>query len=166
MSSAEILLILFPASIPCAYAQQSGHALVAGKVKSSGKKTQYLNDVNVRAKRDFVSRFNNVNNEAWHVSKESSIAVFKRDSVQYRVFYSQRGDLSYIMKYYEEPMLARDVRAQVKSNYYDYKIFVVQEIFSPDYPTVYIINLQGDNDWKKISLCAGEMKVMEEYYKR
>jgi hypothetical protein len=149
----------------CAYAQKPANGLVAGNIKSPGKNIQYLNEVNVRARRDFVSRFGDVTNEVWHTSKGSYIAVFYRDSTQYRVIYNERGDLSYIMKYYEETKLDRDVRAQIKSTYYDYKIYIVQEIIIPDNPIVYIVNLQGETDWKKISLCAGEMKVMEEYTK-
>jgi hypothetical protein len=154
------VLVLFAG----AQAQEASNALIAGKISTS-KNIPYMNDINTRAMRDFVSRFNNVTDEVWHKSKDYYIAVFIRDSVHYRVMYSSRGDLSFIMKYYEEPKLDRDVRAQVKSVYYDYQIFIVQEIDSPDNPAVYIINLQGANDWKKIKLCNNEMEVIEEYKK-
>jgi hypothetical protein len=61
--------------------------------------------------------------------------------------------------------LARNVRAQIKSTYYDYKIFIIQEIEIPERPTTYIVNLQGDADWKKVKLWQGEMEVMEEFRK-
>jgi hypothetical protein len=81
------------------------------------------------------------------------------------VVYDSRGDLNFVMKYYDESHLARDVRARIKSVYFDYKIFIVQEIESPEHPTVYIVNLQGDTDWKKIKLCDGEIEILEEYKK-
>lgn len=144
--------------------QQAGNEL-AGGLRNHGNNNQYLNEMNTRAMRDFVSRFSGVTNELWHRNNDCYVAVFFRDSVQYRVIYTSRGDLNYVMKYYEEKKLARDIRAQVKSVYYDYKIYIVQEIESPDNPTVYIFNLQGDTDWKKVKLRSGEMEVLEEYRK-
>lgn len=145
-----------------AQSRHNGNEL-AGNLKSHGHKNQYLNEMNTRAMRDFVSRFSGVTNELWHTNNGCYVAVFFRDSIQYRVIYTTRGDLNYIMKYYQERNLARDIRAQVKSVYYDYKIYIVQEIESPHNPTVYIFNLQGDTDWKKVRLCRGEMEVLEEY---
>jgi hypothetical protein len=149
----------------CAFSQQGGHTLAAANVKTVKPKNQYINDINVRAMRDFVSRYGEVEDAKWHRSNDSFIAVFFRDSVQHRVIYSQRGDLCFVMKYYDESHMARNIRAQVKSTYYDYKIYIIQEIESPDHPTVYIVNLQGDTDWKKVRLCQGDMELMEEYNK-
>jgi hypothetical protein len=149
----------------CAYSQQSGHALATANVKSVRPKNQFLNDVNVRAMRDFVNRYGDASDAVWHQTNNSYVAVFSRDSVQYRVIYTTRGDLSYTMKYYEEKKMARNIRAQVKSTYYDYNIYIIQEIETPDHPTIYIINLQGDTDWKKVKLCQGDMEVLEEFKK-
>jgi hypothetical protein len=149
----------------CAYSQQSGHEFASAHVKSVRPKNEFLNDVNVRAMRDFISRYGDASDVAWHRSNDSYVAVFTRDSIQYRVIYTNRGDLSLIMKYYEEKKLARHVRAQIKSTYFDYKIYIVQEIESTEHPTIYIVNLQGDSDWKKVMLCQGEMEVMEDFRK-
>jgi hypothetical protein len=149
----------------CAYSQQSGNSLAAANVKTLKPKGQYVNDVNVRAMRDFVSRYGEPDDVKWHNSKGSYIAVFFRDSIQYRVMYSSRGDLSYVMKYYEEKQMPRNIRATVKSTYYDYKIYIVQEVEMPDHPPVYIVNLQGETDWKKVKLCQGEMEMVEEFGK-
>jgi membrane-bound lytic murein transglycosylase len=160
----------------CVYSQQSAHALATANVQSSAnvkpkanvkasKAENYLNNINVRAMRDFVGRFGDAENVKWHNSKDGFIAVFFRDSIQHRVMYTSRGDLNFIMKYYEEKQMARNIRAQVKSTWYDYKIFVIQEIEMPDRPTIYIVNLQGEKDWKKVRICQGEMEVMEEFKK-
>jgi len=148
----------------CAYSQQ-GNTLAAAKIRALKPANQYLNDVNIRAMRDFVSRYGDVADVLWHRSNDTYVAVFFKDSVQHRVIYSSRGDLSFIMKYYEESRMPRNIRAQVKSTYYDYKIYVVQEIETPDHPTVYIVNLQGDTEWKKVKLCQGEMEILEEFKK-
>ncbi|WP_207511413.1 hypothetical protein [Longitalea luteola] len=161
--------ISFVALSGCAYSQQTGHALVAANVtpaKSSTKpKSEYLNDINVNAMRDFVNRFGDVPDVVWHKNKDTRVAVFTRDSVQHRIVYNNRGDLSFIMKYYEENRMPRTVRAQVKSVYYDYKIFVIQEILVEDKPALYIVNLQDDKKWMKVKLFQGEMEVVEEFDK-
>lgn len=149
----------------CAYSQQSGNSLATANVKTLKPKGQYVNDVNVRAMRDFVSRYGEQDDVKWHNSKGSYIAVFVRDSIQYRVMYGSRGTLSYVMKYYEEKQMARNIRAIVKGTYYDYKIYIVQEVEIPDRPPVYIVNLQGETDWKKVKLCQGDMEVVEDFKK-
>ncbi|OQP61710.1 hypothetical protein A3860_31080 [Niastella vici] len=152
--------------LPCLYvaARQplSSRSLATANVKTARPENQYLNNVNVRAMRDFISRYGDAEEAEWHQTNTSYVAVFTRYSVRYRVIYTNRGELSYTMKYYEEKKMARNIRAQVKSTYYDYKIFIVQEIETPDHPTIYIINLQGDAGWKKVRLCQGEMELMEE----
>jgi hypothetical protein len=149
----------------CAYSQQAGNSLATANVKTLKPKGRYLNDVNMKAMRDFVSRYGDVADVKWHNSNGSYIAVFFRDSIQYRVMYNSHGGLNYVMKYYEEKQMDRNIRAIVKSTYYDYKIYIVQEIEIPDQPSVYILNLQGETDWKKVKLCRGEMEVMEEFRK-
>ena len=149
----------------CGHAQQATSELVAHRITVSSPKSNYMNDINTRAVRDFVTRFTNVTDETWQKTNSGFIAVFIRDSVHYRVMYGTHGDLNYVMKYYEEPKFDRSVRAQIKSVYYDYSIFIVQEIESPHNPPVYIVNLQGEEDWKKVKFCNGEMEVLEEYKK-
>src|SRR5688500_5326096 len=130
----------------CAYSQQGGHTLASANVKSLRPQNQYMNEINVRAMRDFVSRFGDVDNPLWHKSIDSVLSVFCRDSIQHRVIYKHRGDLNFLMKYYDESRMSRQIRAQVKSTYYDYKIYIIQEIESANHPTMYIVNLQGDTD--------------------
>ncbi|WP_205508309.1 hypothetical protein [Longitalea arenae] len=150
-----------------AYSQDTGQALVAAKISSSKSPAKapnhYLNDINVKAMRDFVSRYGDVHDAVWHSNKDSYVAVFIRDSVQHRVVYNSRGDLSFTMKYYEENRMPRNIRGQVKSVYYDYKIHVIQEIQVPEYPIAYIVNLQDEKKWMKVKLCQGEMQVLEEF---
>jgi hypothetical protein len=149
----------------CAYPRQTNNALTAGKIRAVPKKNQYLNEIHIKAVRDFVSRFHDVDNATWHKSGRHFIAVFTRDSTQTRAVYNSMGHLEYIMKYYEEPKLKRDIRAIVKSTYYDYKIFIIQEIEKPDEQPVYIVNLQGETDWKKVKVYNGEMEVLESFKK-
>jgi hypothetical protein len=149
----------------CAYPRQTNNALATGKLKAVPKKNQYLNDIHIRAVRDFATRFDSVDNATWHVSGRHFIAVFTCDSTQVRAVYDNLGHLQYIMKYYYEPKLKKDIRAIVKSTYYDYKIFIIQEIQKPDDQPVYVVNLQGETDWIKAKVYAGSMEVLEQFKK-
>lgn len=148
----------------CAYPRQTNNAVANGKIRSAPK-NQYLNDIHIKAVRDFVTRFDDVDNATWHRSGRYYIAVFTKDSVQTRAVYNSMGYLDYVMKYYQEPKLKKEVRAIIKSTYYDYKIFIIQEIDKPNEQPVYIVNLQGDTEWKKVKLHAGEMEVLESFKK-
>ena len=57
------------------------------------------------------------------------------------------------------------VRAIVKQKYYDYKITYVQEVETAatlGTPT-YMVHIEGDNDFKIVRVCDGEMDVYEEF---
>ena len=51
----------------CAYSQQ-GNTLAAASVRNLKPGNQYLNDINVRAMRDFVTRYGDVTDAVWHRS--------------------------------------------------------------------------------------------------
>jgi hypothetical protein len=160
-----IIAALSAAVLPgCAFTQETAQVLATGTIKHATI-NGYVNDVNTRAMRDFVSRYRQVPDVAWHKNNGGDVAVFYSDSVQHRVVYNPHGYLQFVMKYYDERQMDRSLRATVRSNYYDYKIYIIQEINIPDRPAVYIINLQGETDWKKIKYCQGEMEVMESYKK-
>jgi len=149
----------------CAVSQEMNTS-VAGNLWPSEASKTYINDINTRAMRDFMSRYKGVTNANWHKSNDLYVAVFYRDSIQNRIIYNSRGDLEYIMKYYREPNLRRDVRAVIKSVYFDYSIFIIQEIEKPNAATVYIVNIEDANCWKKIKVSDGEMEVMESFNKK
>jgi len=151
--------------VGCAYPRQTNNVAAAGNIRAVPKNHQYLNDIHIRALRDFVGRYGNLDDVVWHKGNKNFIAVFTRDSIQTRVIYNTAGVLEYTMRYYQEAQLKREIRHIIKSTYYDYKIFIVQEILKPDDEPVYIVNLQGDTDWLKVKVYGGEMEVMERFKK-
>jgi hypothetical protein len=61
--------------------------------------------------------------------------------------------------------MPRDVRAMVKSQYYDYTITLVEEIIEPFKPLVYVVHLEDVETLKNIRVSEREMEVMDEYKK-
>jgi hypothetical protein len=61
--------------------------------------------------------------------------------------------------------MSRDIRAQVKSTYYDYTITLVEEIEQINNPLVYLVHLADASTWKIVSVCDGEMETVQDFRK-
>jgi len=131
-------------------------------------KPEYINNINVSAVRDFVKRFHDQDNARWFKLKDASLIVkFDRPDVGFRVAYSSKGSWVYTLQTYHEKQMPRDVRATVKSTYYDYSITQVEEIDHTDGAgIVYIVHVKDDASWKTLRVCNGEMDVLETLYKK
>lgn len=123
-----------------------------------------LNSISVRAMRDFKSKYPAIAGEQWSTYKDGTIATFTSEDIKYRVIYNQRGDWLYTLRYYDEKKLPFDIRDIVKRKYYDCLITLVDEILYED-KTIYIVHMQDDSTWKKVSVYDGEMKLLESYNK-
>ena len=142
---------------------------VAKRVDDSNfLKPEYINNINVSAVRDFVKRFHEQDNARWYKLKDASLLVkFDRPDTAFRVAYNTKGSWIYTLQTYHEKQMPRDVRALVKSTYYDYSITQVEEIDHVDgVSTVYIVHVKDDSSWKTLRVCNGEMDVLETLYKK
>jgi hypothetical protein len=145
-------------------AQDSMNSFTAGNLPVRSK--TYLNDISTTASRDFVKRYDNALDAKWYKVPDGWIAKCTLDNHKASVAYDRHGNWVYTMKTYAENKMPRDVRAIVKSTYYDYQIVVVQEILKGKYPVVYVVHLQDSTCWKNVRVCEGEMEIIEEYQKR
>jgi len=112
---------------------------------------RYRNDIHIRAIRDFRNNFRDVDNETWNVVKLGFTAYFKQDHIGNWVYYDRKGNWLYTMRSYEEDKLPRNIRAQVKSTYYDYSIGVVREIRSKSGIT-YVVHIEDKNGFKQLRI--------------
>ena len=93
-------------------------------------------------------------------------AKFENNGIKNRAYFNKSGTLIYVMKYYSEDHLPADTRAIVKSTYYDYNIFQVEELnVVADKNIIYIVHLEGKTSWKNITVFNGEMNILEEITK-
>ena len=122
--------------------------------------------INARAFDDFRIRFKNVDNAMWFVdSKGGFTSYFVQGGYGSRVLYDKKGRWLYSLINYGEDKLPREVRAAVKSVYYDMTISVVEEIRSNE-NTQYIISLEDKSNIKVIRVNEqGEMKILQELTK-
>jgi hypothetical protein len=120
--------------------------------------------MNDRAIHEFNKSFKNVANVKWSKISDGFLASFTGNRQTTRVYFDRKGILNYTVKCYDESQLPRDVRSQVKSVYYDYKITLVEEIEGGGKST-FIIHLEGEDTWKNVRIADGEMDVIEDLKK-
>ena len=81
------------------------------------------------------------------------------------VAYGKKGKWSYTIQRYHEKKLPTDIRARVKSIYYDYTILNINEVHVPQQEnTIYILNLQYNQHFKTVRVCGDDMDVIADYH--
>ncbi len=118
-----------------------------------------------RAIRNFSKDFKNATDVRWILSDGGGyIAKFIYKGVNCRADYDYKGHCLTSYKYYNEDKLPREVRHLVKSNYFDFNIYRVAELFISN-KIVYVVTLESNESWMKISVIDGEMAIMEKFRK-
>jgi len=128
--------------------------------ESSGDGTVFLNDINIKAVREFSKSFRQVQDVKWQIIIEGFVAIFTKDSVRTHVFYNKKGIYMSMVRYYSENRLPPQIRHLTKSNYYDYSIYYITEV-EYNSTIVYFIKLEDKICWKTISIKDGEIQVLD-----
>ncbi|HEY1870261.1 MAG TPA: hypothetical protein VGG71_04340 [Chitinophagaceae bacterium] len=169
-------LLSITATANCMYAQTAS-APLASDFKANIRKLDVMEfpkaglyipeakDVNVKATKDFESRFTNVSSAKWFFTNDGFEAFFVQSGSGNRAFYNKKGRWTCSVITYDENKLPRDLRAQIKSTYYDMTISQVQEIQNPDH-SVYIVTLQDKFTIMVLKINQeGEMQILQELSK-
>ena len=120
----------------------------------------YHHYINMKAVRHFVIHFPEVSNETWYSTPDLLVAMFSLYNINYRVDYDKKGNWIETFRTYDETKLPAEVRENIKSSYYDYNIFLVQEIEQPCHKISYIIHLEGKTKLINLQVCNG---IIEEW---
>jgi hypothetical protein len=124
-----------------------------------------INDVNLKAVRDFSKSCQKAENIHWYIDAKATFAYYYVNGNKGWRVYDKKGNFVYNMDTYPEKFLPYDIRDQVKRTYYlDYNIIWVQEI-QTEGKTIYIVHLTNKTTWLNVRVGDGEMDVLEEYNK-
>jgi hypothetical protein len=134
-------------------------------VKENVTEPSYYNNISTRAIRNFVMDFPEVSNETWFCTQDLFVAMFTLNDVNYRIDYDRKGNWIETFRTYNEKSLPDDVRQSVKVSYYDYNIYLVQEIQQPFHPNVYIIHLEGTKRLINLQVCNGVIHEWQKFKK-
>lgn len=124
------------------------------------------NTVSNRALKDFRRNVKADAEERWYNTKDGGYIVkYEKAGVDCRADYDRKGNWLSTTRYYSEKLLPKDIRSMIKSAYYDYRITSVQEITLTGY-LVYIVHMEGEDNWINLNVCNGDMSVMQEFRKQ
>jgi hypothetical protein len=123
-------------------------------------------NINAKAIKDFQTRYGGVENAMWFSDKNGSVSYFIKDGYGDRVFYDKKGLWEYSLLFFSEDKLPRDVRAAVKSTYFDLNITLVEEVQTTD-SRVFICYLEDKATIKIIKVNDdGEMEILQDLTKK
>lgn len=109
-------------------------------------------NIHIKAVRGFKTMYKTVDNETWCVTSSGYQARFTDNGTNYLVFFSKRGKWVQTKKQYDETKLDKDIRAQVRSAYYDYAISLIEEIEEPQKSVAYIVHMENETGFKHLRL--------------
>jgi hypothetical protein len=164
------LFVLLSAGSGEARAQKNGNASISNP-RATGKVTEPMMPLSgphyTKAVRNFARTYKNVTNGTWTKVKDGFAAKFISDGIRYTVLYNVKGIWNGLVKNYTEEKLPRGIREIVKSKYYDYSIFYVDELETNTTgdTSVYIVHLEDKTGVKLVRVYNGEMDVWMEYVK-
>jgi hypothetical protein len=145
--------------------QDMENVIAFQKANASSNNMATFHEIPIKAVRSFKTTWQYVDNESWYKVPDGSRARFTQEGVLYLVTYNKRGRWLNTMRQYDETMLNREVRSEVKSVYYDYNIVLVEEIELPMKPLTYIIHMEDKISFLNIRIFNREMEEMTEINK-
>ena len=122
-------------------------------------------DFNSKAIKDFKARFQKVDNATWYSDQDGFTSYFVKNGYGNRAFYNKKGQWQFSLILYAEDQLPVDLRASVKSKYFDLAITLIEEVHSID-GMVYIVHLEDKSNIKILRLSNdAEMEILQEISK-
>lgn len=98
------------------------------------------NDVNIKAVKDFIKFYNDIDNVQWYNVEDVFISKFQKGGIETKVEYNTAGKRCNVLKTYDEAHMTFELRDLVKKQYYDYSILITYEIEHSN-GTIYIIKI-------------------------
>jgi hypothetical protein len=159
-----------------ALAQQTNGPVVYNQIKNFKESIRHLaameslhfmgdyapktKNINSKAIKDFQERYNNIKDEMWFSDQNGFESYFVQDGFGNRAFYDKKGHWLYSFILHREYELPSQVRASIKSIYFDLAITQVEEVQSI-YGVTYIVNLEDKSNIRILKVNdMGEMNTL------
>ena len=166
------------AMFSCAFAQSSKFSIESGNPTS--KEVAYDNieksrdipatlnnptaGINTKAVKDFSKTYKKTGDARWFVISDGYLAKFKLNGIETKVYYDRKGRWNGSLRSYLEDKMPRDIRHLVKSHYYDYTIYLIQEVTVAD-KIAYLVKIEDKTSMKTIRVMDDEMTEIESFEK-
>jgi hypothetical protein len=145
---------------------QSDSALFASNEGKSPVKvnTGEADNINSKAVRFFNRDFKNAEAVKWYKLEDGFVSYCSVSGNKTKVFYDKKGRWAGSITSYNDKTMPRDVRAIVRSIYYDYNITHADEIIV-DGKTMFKVNIEDEKGWKIIDIVDNEIVTTTEFKK-
>jgi hypothetical protein len=141
-------------------AQVSDHATTLLNVHALG-----VEQSAVRASRDFLQRAGEQKEEQWYKAPAGYEAEYTEGTVKATYWYDKNGRWVYTILTYGEDKLPENVRAFVRSTWYDFNISWVKEVHQAQ-DVVYVVHIDNSKAWKEVAVQEGESRILKEFCKQ
>jgi hypothetical protein len=130
-----------------------------------GTNVPEIKNINSKAIKDFQERYNNIKNAMWFSDQNGFESYFTQNGFGNRAFYGKKGHWLYSLILHTEHELPSDIRASIKSIYFDFAITLVEEV-QTNYGVGYIVNLEDKTNIKILKVNdLGEINILLELNK-
>lgn len=120
-----------------------------------------LNEINTRAWRNFHRLFPGAGGEYWFAYNEGYEVSYNLNAVHYQAWLDPRGNYRYSLHYYPGKDIPREPGDLIRRKYPNYQLNIVTEVTDGD-KTIYLVRLVSPTSIKTLSVCDGEINVIEE----
>jgi hypothetical protein len=122
--------------------------------------------IKARAVSDFQIRFTDASQVQWYSDQNGYTSYFKKDGYSDRAYYIKNGRWMFSVIYKHENQLPKDIRAAIKSVYYDWNITMVEEVQSLE-GKGYIVYLEDKSTIRILKANADtELEIMMDLVKQ
>jgi hypothetical protein len=125
----------------------------------------FANDINSRVLRSFYNTYGELPDAKWVKTKGGFAVSFKTNNINHTIHYQMNGVMYSRIRYYFEKQLPPQVRHLVRSNFYDYTITHVTEVYKDDI-TAFYVKVEDPSTIKTIKIVDEEWEVVEKLAKR
>lgn len=120
---------------------------------------------NLKVTNDLEKNFKGATNMTSYSEDKVIVAKFNMGEKSARVVYDKRGNWLYSVITYFEAQLPADIKAQVRAEYRDFNITMVQEISQGNISGLYKVFLENDTQLKQVLVYNNEITVYEDFNK-
>ena len=121
------------------------------------------NDIPIKARRDFMRSFKDIQNAEWHKIEDGYFARFNQGRIVTEIRYNQDGRWLCNIRTYYEDQLSPSIKNPIKSKYKDYTIVIVQE-YECYKGTVWMVSLENKREQILVRIEEGEMREIHHFY--
>lgn len=114
----------------------------------------------------FSSNFPDAKNVSWSEDRDLYMVYFKKENVQYRLWFNENGVVEKSFRYYAKDKLPSFVRTRIEAKHEGKDVMGVVETTDQHHGLRYIIAMQDETHWYEAEIFSnGQMSLKKKFRK-